>query len=422
MAQTTGDWRRVDPNAVQQLYTAFMTDSMAPACVRVVENRLLSAGILFTDRSYTAYASDEFSRHINVHFVRFVRDALQQLVICGFCFFVIDDTVPRVVPVGMADVRWRRNVELYSIEVAAFNADNEPDPRVLSIVDTAPDVNGNLVSQMASYLRTRSLQDTFMRFALQADQLNADPPIYTYSSTDRMFDEHDLESYGTATRAAAVSADMRKRSEIAMSMHEFNELMVRKLNSRDSGTVARERTDKASGVAHFDASFEDRPQRVYPLPLDARVANAPRAAARMDIVSIQKHFEVLACVTFGVNAESVGADTRSGGHLGAATLERVNTVTAETTDRWARVFEPVLVQVYNLVWGDSKPADRRRRKTNFLAENDFTVVFPSTLPSALIEQLFKNRVLTYEAYRSYVARIVQLPVTAFEEQPPEPGA
>jgi len=206
-----------------------------------------------------------------------------------------------------------------------------------------------------------------------------------------------------------VGTELNTRARLNVNAHQYNEAMVRRLNTRSADSIRRERTDASSGLAHFDADAAELQQPIIPLPLDARVAPVPRATGRSDIVNVMKHFETLACVAFGVNSESVGAD-RSGGHMAAQALERVNLVTAETTQKWARLFEPTLVQIFKLVWG---------------AEDEITVVFPSTLPSATIERLYATRVLSHSAYVGYISKTVQMPTSAFEKidyRMGEPGA
>jgi hypothetical protein len=402
-------WRRVEPQQLQQLISAFATDSMAPACTRAIENRLLSSGILFTSRDYSRRASEEFQAHINQHFVRFVRTALQAVSICGWCFFLVEDNIPRVLPPGLADVRWRINNETFTIEMAVFRpGENEPAEDVYSIIDTTIDWQGNVESIMAGYLRTRSLYDAFLRNALQADRLNACPPVYTTTQTDQVFDERDITNTGEVEglRARLVGTELNTRARLAVNAHDYNESIVRTLNTRSADALRREKTDARTGIANYDADLAEAPQPVIPLPLDTRVAQAPRATARTDIVAILKHFETLCCVSFGVNGESVGADVRSGGHLGAQTLERVNIVTSETTQRWARLFEPTLVQIYKLIWGADDEDDAK--------VDEVTVVFPSTLPGGTIERLYASKVLSHAAYVSYMGQVVQLPANAFE--------
>jgi hypothetical protein len=410
--QATPVWNRVNGNELRKLYSAYSTDSMAPACARAIENRLLSSGILFTSKDYSSRASEEFQSHINLHFVLFVKEALSQLLICGWCFFVVENDVPRVIPFGISDVRWRLNQETFSIELGFFrNGEDEPAEDVFSIVDTNVDFTGSIVSTMAQYLRTRSLYDAFLRNVLQADRYNANPPVYTTTMTDAVFDERDIANTGEveSLHAKLVGTDMNTRARLNVNTHKFNEAMVRSLNTRTEADVKAERTERATGLANYDADVLDDMQAIVPLPLDARVAPAPRAQARTDIVTILKHFETLACVAFGVNGESVGADTRSGGHMGAATLERANVVTAETTQKWARLFEPTLVKIYELIWGgETSP--------------DVTVVFPSTLPAHFIDRLYENRVLSHKAYTGYVAHVIQLPHTAFDPVDRRPGA
>lgn len=411
----TTTWRRVDPSSIALLQNAFQTDSMAPSCMRAIENRLLSSGILFTTLDYSKRTSDAFQAHINLHFVRFLRQALNTITVCGWCFFVIENDIPRVIPIGMLDVRWRLNSETLSIEMAMFRPNEElPATDILSIIDTPVDGQGRIESLMSSYIRTRSLYDSFLRNTLQADRQLACPNIYTQSKTDQVFDERDITNTGEVEglRARLVGTELNMRNKLSVNRHAFNEALVRELNTRPMEDVRQERTDRSTGLANFDANAEDPPQRIIPLPMDAQIAQAPRPQARTDIVSILKHFESLACVAFGVNSESVGADTRSGGHMGAQALERVNIVTAETTQKWARLFEPALVQIYNLIWGSGSEDAAEDEADGTQVE--VTVIFPSTLPSATIERLYASRVLSHAAYISYAGQVIQLPRSAFE--------
>jgi hypothetical protein len=194
---------------------------------------------------------------------------------------------------------------------------------------------------------------------------------------------------------------MNMRSRLNANLHVFNEREVRRLNSRSAESLRIEKTDPTTGIAHFDSEMEDLRQPVLPLPLDSQVANVARPVARGDIISVMKHFEMLACVAFGVNSESVGAAQAGGGHLGAGTLDRVNIVTTETTNRWARLLSPTLVQIFKLVWG---------------ADDDIMVVFPSTLSTSTVERLYATRVLSHAAYVGYMSKTVQLPRSAFEKR------
>lgn len=414
---SSSEWRSINRDAMMQLYTAFNTDSMAPSCVRAIENRLLSSGILFTTADYSTRASDEFQAHINLHFVNFVRSALVHICVCGWCFFVVDKDTPRVIPFGMADVRFRSDPEAFKVEMAIFKpGESKPASNVYCITDTCVDYQGNIESIMAGYIRTRSLHEAFMRNTLQADRINACPPIYTMTQTDQVFDERDIMSTGDVEdlRArrldggALVGSNMNARARINVSAHDYNESVVRRLNTRSAESLRSEKMDAGTGLAHFDSEMAEVRQPVIPLPLDARVAPVPRATAPANIVTVMKHFETLACVAFGVNSESVGAD-RSGGHVGAQTLDRINVVTSETTLKWARLFEPTLVQIFKLVWG---------------GDEQITVVFPSTLPAATIERLYATRVLSHNAYVGYIGQTIQMPRSAFEktdhrgEEPP----
>lgn len=469
-AMRAGDgWRQIDVNKLTELYVAYTTDTIAPACVRAIESRLLASGILYTTRDYSVIASSEFENHVATHFIKFVKDALVQLNVVGFCFFRVVDDVPKVIPLGLADVRYRLNTDDFTIEIGVFvNNNDEPDPNIFSIVDKGVDTFGGFASAMSMYYKARVRSDMFVRNACIADAMLARPPIYTTKSTDRVFDDRDIANIGEIEnlRASLVQTEMQTREKLALDAHTYSERMVRALNTRSAAQVAEERVDAYSGLKNYDANTPEELQRVIALPLDSRVASVPQPHARSDIRSLMQHAEGLACIAFGVNPESVGLATRSGGHLGAATLERVNALTAETVARWARVLEPVLIRIYKLIWGTeeeandayqeeiavdtngqdsglksdkgnkiqvtaqepdagqtqeddgsvepAQPKAKRQRRKRGIADK-LTVVFPSTLPAELVATLFEKRVLSYEAYINYLSTMLQLPISSFEK-------
>jgi hypothetical protein len=297
--------------------------------------------------------------------------------------------------------------------------ENAPAENIYSIIEHTVTPEGMIVSTMATYLRVRSISDCFMRNALVADQLNAQPSIYTMSNTDAVFDERDIHGIGEvdALRATMMQRNMQTRAKMAVNSVNYNQSLVNALNN--AGDTKLIKIDQSSGLPHFDAELELDGQRVIPLPLDARVAAAPRPQARTDIVSIMAHYESLACVVFGVNAESIGANLRSGGHLGAATLERVNLVTHESTQRWSRIVEPALLKIYNVIWGGDSEAEILKEEDATITTppppTDITVVFPSTLPRDFIERLYMMRILKHSAYMKYLGQILQMPLSNFDK-------
>ena len=402
-------WRTLDKGIMDQLWKSFWTDSIAPSCVRVVDTNLLSLGIMFNDTNLTKKTSLEFQNHVNAHFVKFVRESLVQLMVFGVSFYVVNVDVPVCLPYGAVTVQYRYNTKTYAIEFAAM-MNGKMDPNVFTIVENGPDFTGNFTSNMAIYMRQRSLLDTFIRCAVYADVSNANPPIYTMQQTDRVFDDRDVGTVaeGDITRASLVRDDMRTRQRIAVGSHEFNEYLVEKLNSQSVDQTRRNKTDPNTGLDHFDANMQPPTQPVVPLPLDARVATVPRPVTRSDMMHVHQHFQQMACVAFGVNSEAVGIyhsrEARS-----ADALDRINSLTAHTVKRWADVFSWELKKVYALVWGDDPTVDTK----------EVCVLFPSTVSLPMANQLFRQNILTREAFVDIVSRVLNLPHSSFVlEAPP----
>jgi hypothetical protein len=400
------------------LYTAYTSDPVAVSCVRAIDTTLLSSGILFTDKSYRKIASEAFTYHINSHFVKFVRDCLVQLCLCGFAAFVLNDNVPKCVPLGLVDIRWTVDEKTFDINLGAFDKSSTDKPRsdIFFVVDGGLDSNGDFMSPMNTYMRVRMMQDAFLRNAIIADTFNARPPIYTSTSTDAVFDEREIANVGEVDQwyASRTKDNMRVRQQLVAGSHEFNEQLVSYLNANTVAGVSQERVDPYTKLPHFDRNMKDLPQAVVPLPPDARVASAPRPQTRGDVMSFVNHFETLCCVCFGVNPEGVGLQKTS--FRSGVALHEANSQTVATVNRYAKLFEPVLYRLYLAIWGDGEEYDEDTDLDNVTKQKDsVAVLFPSTLPEQMIHTLYSSRVLSHDAYISYLSTMTKMPLSSFEK-------
>ena len=407
-------WQNVDTNKLNTLYVAYRSDCIAQSCVRAIENTLLSSGILYTDKTYSKVASQSFQNHIDQHFVRFVREALVQLGIAGFCAFVINDDKPKCIPFGAINVRWALDEDSWEIQYGGFaSGEDKPRDDIFFVVDGGVDANGDILSSMASYMRSRMLSDMFMRNAITADTYNARPPIYTTYATDAVFDEREIHDVGEVDGYAAslMKQNMAQRQRLVVGSHEFNERLVNALNGAVTQGSKQERVDPYTKLPHFDADSATIAQAVIPLPPDTRVAGAPRATARSDVLQFVSHFETLCCVSFGVNPEGLGLQRSSFPRSGLA-MHEANAQTMATAARYAKLFEPVLVRIYQAVWGDQ---DMRDDITDADEDKvDVAALFPSILPANIIHQLYNTKILSHEAYVSYLSMAINMPVSSFE--------
>lgn len=417
-------WHQFDTTVIQSYKVALYSDPVASACVRVLQGNLTAGGLRFSSRDNSMKSSGEFQAHLDLHFVPFVREALTELILYGFCFFHIDEgNRPVALPMDQVDCYWRVNADARSrVEVCVFE-NGRPDPGVLAVVDSLPGVEGAFRSVMSSYYRDRTIIDTFLRNAILADKANARPDVFTSTLRSAQFNEGDVARYGEVEtlRAALRARELNVQEGTHVHLHEQNSILVDSFNRLGEAAVQRLRTDPTTGLRNYDAGQEDVHQRVLPLPLDARVETAPRPVVRGDIVTHLQHFENVTCTAFGVTADSLGMG-RKGGHSSAEALHMQTQVTRETTERWKQVLSRALVGIYNLIWltgGADVDVERARGDTPL---TDITVVFPSTVPRVVFDTLFEHNIITYGAYRQYLSDTYQLPLSEFKPDDPRLAA
>ena len=392
-------WRRLPLDGFKALQTVYYSDPVCCACLHIIENKLLSSGIVFTKKDFSVSAAEEFQQHINNHFVLFCKEALVQLNIYGFCFFYIDKDIPRIIQLEIADVRFRVNTDLFCVELGVFrNNSDVPDESIFQIIDQIVDPSGLPRSNTASYYRNRILLDTFIRNAVVSDTLNSCPPVYTSTNTNSVFADTDIAGIEEIEnlRSSLVNNGIQQRNKSTISQHAQNEHIVRMLNAARPD----ERVDKNTGLKHYDAGDNFPTQQIIPLPNDARTVQAPRAVPRTDLHLIMVQTEQLACVSYGVNLESVGLG-RAGGHVSADSLQLQNQLTDATIAKWQRLFTPVLLSVYDVIWGGDDGAG-------------MTVLFPSTMPHQLLDKLYALGILKHTAFIGFLHERYKLPTNAFE--------
>jgi hypothetical protein len=418
------EWKRLNVDGLIELSVAFSTDPVACACVRAITSRLLNSGIVFTNQTYTKIASNDFQTHLNVHFVKFVRDLITQITIQGFACYVVDNTVPRVIPIGACDVRYRLNPDTYVIELSCFK-EEVVDDTVFMLIEAEPDINGGVISAMSSYYTSRMFKDSCIRNALTADALAARPPVYTYTNTDQSFDDRDLERVGEidGLRASVQKDSLMTRNKVHMSVHERQEQLVGLLNRKTLNGRENEedyRTDPLTKLHNYDYNLQYNFQPVVPLPLDARVCPAPQAQSRRDLMAIFESTSRMACICFGINGESIGLNAHGNTHASADTIQQANQVTTATVNKFKATVSPVLVDIYRLIWGTAAEHDSDEPEVHphmkiTKSASDITVVFPSTIPQSTMEKLFVSQVLKYDAYKNYLHGSLQIPMADMEQ-------
>ena len=411
--RANGEWQHLNMEEMGALWTMHRTDPIAVACAQAIVHRMLSGGIVFTTRKYDKIPSEEFVDHVNRTFVPFCTDIVHSILVQGFAPWVLDDdSTPRVIPFGCADLRYRISPDTFKIELGVFDQDGELMPNVMWTVRNTPDAFGKVTSCAATYYGTRVFKDTMWRNVMVADYLRARPPLFTSTSTSAAFEERDVAGVGEVDglRASLTRDNTLVRNRILVDAVAQQDRMVRMLNEMRADTSApgwRALVDPLTGLDNADRQLNEAGdyQPVVPLAADARAVVAPRAESRQDLVALNSQMMLIACVAYGCNSEAIGLTTH-GGVQSAESMARSNAVLDNTVRGLRQLVTCAMVDLYQLLWG----ADQGEKAA------DITVVFPSILDLAQLEKLYNSGLLRHDAYREFVSENLSISAAALEEQ------
>jgi hypothetical protein len=382
--RANGEWLRFNLEEMGCFWKAHQTDAVAVACTQAIMSRLLSGGVVYVTRKYDKIPSEEFVEHVQRHFTAFCTDLINTLLVQGFAAWVVDEeSIPRVIPFGCADLRYRIHPTSYRTELAVFDEDGETAKNVFFTVRTQPDAFGKVTSSASTYYGTRIFKDTMWRNVMVADYLRARPPLFTSTSSAAAFEERDLGGIGEVDglRASLTRDNTLVRNRINVDAVAQQDRLVRMLNDMRADTSTpgwRSLVDPLTGLDNADRGLNEANdyQPVVPLSTDARAVVAPQAQSRHDLVPLNTQLMLIACVAYGVNAEAIGL-MHHGGVQSAESLMRSNAVLDTTVRAFKQMLTTTLIDLYQLLWG----AERGE------SSNEVTVVFPSLLDMVQLEKV-----------------------------------
>lgn len=421
-APTRGVWQHVNSAELSHLWTIYFTDGVLQACRQAIFNNLLSMGIMYADLTFSTLPSQEFFHHVQRHYVEFCKDVVDAIIVQGFVAYTItkDEAVPRVVPTGIGDYRIRLTESL-EVEMGWFlpGDDHEkPQKDIFFFKHTMPSLSGHVRSAISSYARTRLFKDFVERTTAVAERIRSKPPIYVSTRSAHAFNEkmlyHEAGITPQQQMQNSMSVEREKQNSVAKNrivLESFRQQreLVDNLNYFlvDTGTPGWDRIfDPTTGLPKFDqdAEAKDDIQGIVPLPNDSDVCSAPSPNSRPDLVKIQEFTALQACMVMGVSPSSVG------GMFSAAARSSVIRPTDDafmhsTLERFRYDLTRILIDIYKLVFKDD-------------ADKPVTVVFPQLQSQARMHALFQSNILTYDAYKAYIASTMQLRTEDLEQADP----
>ena len=356
MALSAGQQQEVtwtfDKHEAQLLRNVYTTDPVCIAAYNAICARLVGGGLVFTSETHDAVASVAFQQHIDTYWLPFAANLLRELLILGYCAYRLGDGyVPVLVPHGAVEIRWRYD-DSFQITAAAHRIGNDhPDESIHVLTSDQLFTHGQGIGRhtscVASYLRTRSIADVFVRNAMVADSALANPRVFIKQSLDSHLDDTDLMN---ATHANWAAEELLTKQRIMLRSCEVNQDLVNLMNRGIIGesAVAR-RTDARTGLQNADAHDDIPEARLLPIPIHSKIENAPQPHARADLVQLEQLYASRAAIIFGVSPTSIGIGTRS--HESALAFETSDRLTYDTARKWSRVLGTVLEHLFALSFG-----------------------------------------------------------------------
>ena len=407
---SAAEFAPIDEVNRHQLWKLFHSDITISACRNLLAARLLGLGIMYS-RAEPALPSQIFFRHVQKYFVPFCRDFLDTLYVQGIVPYIIVPgsrktgglPYPIVVPYSRYVLCRRSSTYFrteYALQPTSQTASEDSESafkKVLFYVETDVDAATlRPVSPMAAIFRLHSFGDMIERNTSFAEAIRCHPPIVTRAKTDHVFDERNIAQGNIDGLRAKTNSDrMTMRNKINQLQHAQTEKLAKLLNVGriDTSSAAwQDKVDPVTGLPVFDAGAPD----VYvpdfvSLPMDHDVANYNLPQSRTDLVQIQSHIVSQICIAMGVPQ----------GHLqGTAPTSKAASMSASvlwhTLNRLRGCLSMVLYDIYRLCFSTDK------------ATGEVTVCFPSLQEADTMRTLHIDGVLTFDAYKRFLANMYQM--------------
>ena len=133
-------------------------------------------------------------------------------------------------------------------------------------------------------------------------------------------------------------------------------------------------------------------------------------------MDVERYYASMAALTFGVSPSSIGLDRQ---HPSAQAFHAGEHITLETARRWSQLIGAACERLYILAWGVDIRMERRALMEDAADDGgddmgEARCVFPSLLPMALVQELFRAKIMTFDAFASYMSHATQLGRNAFQ--------
>ena len=416
------DWMSLDMQFLTQLWQIYRTDSTVTACANLLRGRLVGLGVMFLSETSSTVPKEWFFEFVTKYYSKFCNEAMEQLIVMGFCAYTLPPTdgrrkhvCPSVIPFGRGTYMMR--YDKYHRASLGFVRNDETeakvDKKVLFMTLTPPDFTGRACSNVASAYSVQAFKRQLELNTLYADRVLARPPVLTQSKADTTFDDRDL--IGLSSRDPEVGAAKERKNQLWRNMMtaetwKQQTQLMRLLNANNvdtSSSAWQSRVDPVTGLPVFTADDEDVYQPSFiPMPHDTTVAQMHLPSRPPEFVATQQYVMQHTCMCMGVSPQLlVGVGSSMSASSGVVQLS--DTTLMLTVMKYRMCITETLLNIYSIAFGNG-------------SSDGVQVVFPAAQRPDNIMDMYERGYITYEHFIVEYCRWYGLPKGAFNETPQPP--
>jgi hypothetical protein len=275
--------------------------------------------------------SEPFERHVANFLVPFAKQALESLLVQGFCAYSIkppraektDFAVPFVF--SRASYETVLTVERGEDKLRCRGARDQKTGKLNLFTFDSPDIDGTLTSRAAVVSQTISYLEEIEKHDIQSFAIRSRPPVLTTTKTDHAFDSRNVIGGAIEGLAAQDASDnMTTRNAINIDQYKQQADLIKTLNIQqiDSSEVFWKRHTDPTKNTYLSESIREGVDgyvpRFIPLPNDADVAKMDFATERKDYVQLQKLCKMHICTGLGVPEGFIDGQSTGGNSVASA--------------------------------------------------------------------------------------------------------
>jgi hypothetical protein len=374
-------------HAIANLYA---THPAMTAARTVLLGQMLSGGLQVTRGGEVADLKPAFKRHLERHWLPFARDVIDSFLMWGFCVSIFEEEetedalrraakkarrevslkkekvdkeigniVPRVPDLGTYEVAWNSGGRLgyirdYYVYSNAPGHATSTDDEAFVHIRQAPDMQGNIVSPIASIFELGSFVNALTELAFTAEVARSTPSIVTQVRKPEKGQALDTGAlfFDSESRNVAAGQDAEESQQAARTLELQARLAkeINKVQQWDRGTPDPRHSEPGRSVVPPDIM-----PKLFTLPKDQELAPHVQAPQpRGDLgplteLSIQQFSAAL-----GVPASLIF----EGKFAGKSTqqLQLLNS----TVSQLAKAVNQVLTSVYTALYGEDNETEPQR--------------------------------------------------------------